>query len=168
MKPIASRPHMPGYGLLGSEEGSGLLPWGWATERLESSHDYWLATRWPDGRPHVMPVWGVWLEDMVWFSSSGSSRKTKNLAHNPTAVITTDNPLQPVVLEGDVDRIAAPPLLESFVDTVNRKYETDYSVSFFERSACFRLSPRWAFGLSEGDFTGSPTRWTFAPEGDPR
>ena len=68
--PKSSRPHMPGYGLLDAAQGTGLLPWSWAVERLERSHDYWMATLRPDGRPHVMPVWGIWLEAAVWFSSS--------------------------------------------------------------------------------------------------
>ena len=38
---------------------TGMLPWSWAEERLTRSHDYWCATTWPDGRPHVMPVWAV-------------------------------------------------------------------------------------------------------------
>ncbi len=63
-EPIASRPHMPGYGVVGAEEGSGLLPWSWARSRLEHSRNYWVATTWPDGRPHVMPVWGVWQDGL--------------------------------------------------------------------------------------------------------
>ncbi len=31
-------------------------------------------------------------------------------------------------------------------------------------NATIRVRPRWAFGLAEGDFTGSPTRWVFEPE----
>src|SRR5262249_17191311 len=61
-EPIASRPHMPGYGTLPAGEGGGLLPWSWAEERLARSHDYWLATVTPDGAPHLMPVWAVWLD----------------------------------------------------------------------------------------------------------
>jgi len=60
-EPSASRPYMPGYGLLDAAQGAGLLPWSWAVERLQRSHDYWVATVRPDGRPHVMPVWGVWM-----------------------------------------------------------------------------------------------------------
>ena len=54
-EPNARRPYMPGYGIVGPGEGRGLLPWSWAEERLIASHDYWVATVWPDGRPHVMP-----------------------------------------------------------------------------------------------------------------
>ncbi len=79
-QPPARRPYMPGYGTLGEDEGTGLLPWSWAEEQLRRSHNFWLATRWPDGRPHVMPVWAVWQAQTLLFSSSLGSRKARNLA----------------------------------------------------------------------------------------
>ncbi|HZT64608.1 MAG TPA: pyridoxamine 5'-phosphate oxidase family protein [Acidimicrobiales bacterium] len=161
MTPAASRPYMPGYGIVAADEGRGLLPWSWAEDRLVASHDYWLATVTPDGRPHVMPVWGVWDEQAAWFSSSGTSRKSRNLAANPRAVITTDNPLEPVVVEGDVERVGEQDVIAAFAARVNTKYRTDYSVDFFVDNACFRLTPSWVFALDEADFTGTPTRWTF-------
>ena len=160
-EPVASRPFMPGYGILGPNDGTGLLPWAWAEERLLRSHDYWVATVLPGGGPHVMPVWGVWHDRSAWFSSSAQSRKTRNVAADPRAVITTDNALQPVVVEGRVERISDDALVASFTDWVNRKYETDYSTSFFGENALFRLRPTWIFSLDDGDFTGSPTCWTF-------
>jgi hypothetical protein len=60
--PAADRPFMPGYGVVGPSEGSGLLSWAWAAERLGRSHDYWLATMSSDGSPHLMPVWATWLD----------------------------------------------------------------------------------------------------------
>jgi len=80
--PKATRPYMPGYGLLPDNEGTGLLPWSWAETRLMNSRNYWLATVWPQRRPHVMPVWGMWQESAFWFSSSKDSRKARNLAAN--------------------------------------------------------------------------------------
>jgi hypothetical protein len=67
--PNASRPHMPDYGILGPHEGSGLLPWSWAEERMTASRNYWVTSLWPDGRPHSMPVWGAWEDEALWFSS---------------------------------------------------------------------------------------------------
>jgi len=104
-EPTASRPHMPGYGIVGPLEGKGLLSWEWAEERLVSSHDYWLATTRPAGSPHVMPVWGVWAQGAAWFSSSRESRKARNIAADPRVVLTTDNPRQPVVVEGVVEPV---------------------------------------------------------------
>ena len=67
--PKATRPYMPGYGLLPENDGTGLLPWSWAETRLMNSRNYWLATVWPQRRPHVMPVWGMWQEGLAtWFS----------------------------------------------------------------------------------------------------
>jgi len=37
--PRASRPYMPDYGFRGPDEGSGLLPWSWAEERLTESRN---------------------------------------------------------------------------------------------------------------------------------
>jgi PPOX class probable F420-dependent enzyme len=154
---------MPGYGIVGPGEGTGLLPWSWAEQRLTASHDYWLATVNADGRPHVMPVWGVWDGEVLWFSSSPGSRKARNLARDPRATVTTDNTGEPVVVEGTVDRVSDEPSTVTFANLVNTKYATDYSVEFFLANATFRLSPVWAFGLVQADFTGSPTRWRFTP-----
>ena len=153
---------MPGYGLKSAAEGSGLLPWSWARERLEQSHDYWLATKGPHA-PHLMPVWGVWLEEAFWFSSSRASKKARNLAQHAACSISTDNAQEPVIVEGVAERITDHDAMRRFADAVNRKYQTSYPAEFFTTpaNACFRVRPRWAFGLMESDFTGSPTRWTF-------
>jgi hypothetical protein len=50
---------MPDYGIRGPGEGTGLLPWSWAEQRLTESRNYWITSLWPDGRPHSMPVWAV-------------------------------------------------------------------------------------------------------------
>src|SRR3979409_796829 len=100
MEPKATRPHMPDYGIKGPTEGTGLLPWSWAVERLTASHDYWVATTWPDGLPHVTPVWGAWVDDAVWFSCGPNSAKARNLARDPRCSIATDKPSEPGVLDG--------------------------------------------------------------------
>ena len=95
MTPIASRPYMPGYGVEPPDGGMGLLPWSWAEERLIASHEYWLATVRPDGRPHLMPVWGVWSDGSLWFSSSEGSRKARNLRSIRTAASRSPIELSP-------------------------------------------------------------------------
>ena len=164
-EPTASRPHMPGYGIVEATEGSRLLPWSWAEKRLSESHDYWLSTIRPDCRPHIMPVWGVWNESRLWFSSSLASRKARNLLNDPRCTIATDNALEPVVMEGTAERVTDLKLLARMLELENRKYSTNYGTEMLdlEANAWFRFRPRWAFGLMESDFTGSPTRWRFDP-----
>ncbi|MPY98708.1 MAG: pyridoxamine 5'-phosphate oxidase [Actinophytocola sp.] len=163
VEPTASRPHMPGYGIVGPAEGTGLLPWSWAVDRLERSHDFWLATVSPEHRPHVTPVWGVWNDGGLWFSCSRQSRKARNLATNPVVVATTDDPANPVILDGPAAQVQDRDLIAAFAEWADTKYRTNYGVDFYAHpnNACFRIHVASAFGLSGDDFTGSPTRWTF-------
>ncbi len=141
-QPRASRPYMPGYGIVGPTQGSGLLPWSWAEQRLAASRNYWVASSWPDGRPHAMPV------------------------ADPRCVVTTENAVEPVVIEGTAEVVTDPEALARMLALENAKYQTDYSIELLDPAvnATIRVRPRWAFGLAEEDFTGSPTRWVFEPD----
>jgi hypothetical protein len=110
-----------------------------------------------------MPVWGVWHNGSFWFSSSGRSRKARNLAADPRCVVTTENAVEPVVVEGTAEVVTDPEALARMLALENAKYQTDYSIELLDPavSATIRVWPRWAFGLAEADFTGSPTRWVF-------
>jgi general stress protein 26 len=146
--PRASRPYMPGYGILGPTKGSGLLPWSWAEQRLVASRNYWVASRWPDGRPHAMPVWGVWHDGSFWFSSSRRSRKARNLAADPRCMVTTENAVEPVVVEGTAEVVTDPVALTRMLALENAKYATDYAIELLDPAvnATIRVRPRWASG----------------------
>jgi PPOX class probable F420-dependent enzyme len=161
--PQASRPFMPGYGIAGPDEGSGLLPWSWAAQRLTRARNYWVATVRPDGSAHVMPVWGMWDDSELWFTSGARSRKARNLAADPRCVVTTEDAADPVVIEGTARIVTEPASLRRVIDLMNEKYATDIEVSFLEPAvnATFSVRPDRVFGMVHGDFTGSPTRWTF-------
>ena len=165
-EPIADRPYMPGYGTLPAGQGSGLLPWSWAEERLARSHDYWLATVNPAGAPHLMPVWAVWYDGRLWFSSARKSRKAKNLSAEPRCTLSTSNPLEPVVVQGRAQLVTGPDTLARMLGAENAKYETDYGMDMVDPAlnSVFSLRPEWVFALDSSDFTGSPTRFAFGPE----
>jgi hypothetical protein len=73
--PKADRPFAPGYGIVGAGEGKGLLSWTWVARKMNQCRTFWLATIHAgsvslhdrETRPHVMPVWGVWLDDAFFF-----------------------------------------------------------------------------------------------------
>lgn len=155
---------MPGYGILEPDEGSGLLPWSWAAQRLTDSRNYWLCTVRPGGRPHVMPVWGVWLADELWFSSGLRSRKALNLAYDPRCSAAVEDAGSPVVVEGTARVVVLPAQIAAFAAASNAKYDMDIPVSFYDPAVngTYALHPSWAFGLRQEDFSGSPTRWRFA------
>lgn len=154
---------MPGYGVVGPEEGTGLLSWEWARDKLVASYDYWIISVRPDGRPHAMPVWGMWDDDSLLFSSSGRSRKVRNLLADPRCVVATQDTADPVVVEGVAETIVDAQELAGVIGLMNAKYSTDYTVDFLDPAvnATVRVRPCRAFGLLHDDFTGSPTRWRF-------
>jgi general stress protein 26 len=153
---------MPGYGTLSAEQGTGLLPWAWAEQRLVRSHDYWLATVTPDGAPHLMPVWAVWLERKLWFSSSNGSRKARNLTGDPRCMLSTEDPLEPVVVAGRAKHVTDREALKRMLAAENAKYGTNYDLGMLDPAvnSVFALEPTWVFALDSKDFTGSPTRFT--------
>ncbi len=154
---------MPGYGILPADEGSGLMSWDDVEPRFAAAQDYWLATTWPDCRPHMMPVWGVWGSQELWFSSSVKSRKIANIRRDPRCVAATDDPVDPVIMEGVAFVVTVPHRISWFLDAMNNKYGTQYEPDFLDPAinATVRIEPESAFALLNSDFSGSPTRWTF-------
>jgi hypothetical protein len=155
---------MPGYGILPADRGGGLIPWSEAERRLTVAHDYWLATGRPDGRPHVMPVWGIWLEGRLWFSSGLRSRKARNLAADARCTITTDDARNPVVVDGRADRVTERSRIAAFVAAVNAKYQAGVTEEFQDpaTNGTYAVRPVTVIALTDGNFTGSPTRWRFS------
>jgi nitroimidazol reductase NimA-like FMN-containing flavoprotein (pyridoxamine 5'-phosphate oxidase superfamily) len=161
--PVPDRPVMPGYGVLPADQGSGLILWPEIERRLTVSHDYWVATVRPDGRPHVMPVWGVWLDGRLWFSSGLRSRKARNLAAEPRCTMTTDQAQDPVVLDGLAEQVVDADGIAAFLAAMNGKYDAGMTADFLDPAVngTFAVRPQRVIALSHDDFTGSPTRWTF-------
>jgi len=161
--PRVSRPFMPGYGIQGPDDGSGLLPWSWADGQLSSARNYWVVSVRPDGRPHSMPVWGMWDDGEFWFTSGIQSRKIKNLKADPRCVVSTEDAADPVIVEGTAAIITDPELIGRVLDLMNGKYETSIEASFLDPAvnATVAVRPRQVISMRHGDFTGSPTRWTF-------
>ena len=73
-----------GYGI--SKDTKGLLAWNGINERLSKARNYWVGTTRPDGRPHIMPVWGVWIDRNFYFGTERNSRKSRNLLNNPAVI----------------------------------------------------------------------------------
>ncbi len=163
-EPKASRPYWPDALENPTDATSGLKPWSWALERLEKSHNYWIATSRPDGRPHLMLVWGIWWQDTFWFSTGPRARKAKNIAVNPHCVIATEKADEAVILEGTVEEIKDRAIWKTVCQEYDRKYGGNV-LPLLESSGgnVYRVQPRMAFGQDEHaeNFTESVTRWTF-------
>lgn len=150
---------MPGYELLPADQGKGLKPWSYAVERLQRSRGYWISTSCPDGRPHAVPIWGLWLRDEFAFSTGARSKKARNLAANPRVVIGAEPAGDAIVLEGEARLLddADADRKREFVQAYQAKYDW-----VMESEPVYSVRPIVAFYFGEDEFTGSATRWTFA------
>jgi len=156
-KPTAGRPHMPGYGI-DEEDRKGLLTWSWAASRLSKTQNYFLATTRSDGRPHVMPLWGIWMNDSFYFSTGGKSVKAQNLAANPNCVLCPGGADEAVILEGKATRVRDKKILKKFATVYLKKYKFDPSEM---NEPVFSIRPRTVFGQIEKTFVKTATRWSF-------
>ncbi len=163
-EPRAGRARMPKtYGVPESEEGT--LPWSWAVERLESTINYWVGTTRPDGRPHAVPVWGVWLDGDFYFEGGRDTQRGSNLAANPAVAVHIERGDDIVILEGTAAEIVGPdePLASRLVDAFAAKYEPKYgyrpSAEHWREGELYVV--RRAVVLGWHEFPSTATRWRF-------
>jgi hypothetical protein len=96
--PKRDRPVMPdGYGI---EKADDFISWEDIETKLRESLHYWLATTRPDGRPHAVPRWGVWLDGRFWYDGSPDTRHARNLATNPECVLHLESGGEAIIVEG--------------------------------------------------------------------
>jgi PPOX class probable F420-dependent enzyme len=83
-----------------------------------------MATARPGGRPHLTPVWFVWVLDRFWVGTSPDAVKTANLRADPRVSVALEDGNRPLVAEGEArlhDALASLPL--AVVDAFSRKYD---------------------------------------------
>ncbi len=149
----------------------------WARGRtiLRDAEVYWVSSVRPDGRPHVTPLLGVWLNGAMYFCTGEDERKAKNLTENPHCILTTGcNSLDglDVVVEGDVAMASDEAELENVVNAYESKYGSHFTApegTWFglgdairrKEALLYRLAPRRVLGFGKGE-TFSQTRWEFS------
>ena len=150
------RPQMtPAYGFGDSQYGFEPIEWSWVVQRMTEAHSYWVSTTRADGRPHVMPVWGVWVSDAFHFVTDTDSVKARNIRRDPRAAVHLESGDEVVILEGTYEEVSATPEMLS-------AYEGKYDISLVGVSqGIYRLSLDKVLAWTEGDFPKTATRWRF-------
>ncbi|MFV0524254.1 MAG: pyridoxamine 5'-phosphate oxidase family protein [Acidimicrobiales bacterium] len=99
MDPSRDEPELPeGYR---PESGGVLLEWAVVEARLREAPQYWMATTRPDGRPHVVPRWGVWLDGGLYYDGSPDTVHARNLRTNPACALHIGDGWESIVVEGE-------------------------------------------------------------------
>jgi hypothetical protein len=169
---VQSRSPMAALDTRYSGENAQATPWPDAVTRLEKAELFWVSTVRPDGRPHVTPVVGVWMDGAFYFSSGAGEQKSRNLAASrQCAVITGCNAWNDgfdIVLHGEAAVVRDLPLLQRVADTFLAKYGSDWAFEvtadgFFRGpglALVYQVVPAQALGFGKGE-PFSHTRWDF-------
>lgn len=158
--------------------GSEPIPWSRPLEQLEAFQagpgvGTWLSTTRPDGRPHTAGVGALWLDGRFYFTSGPGTRKSRNLAENPSCVISMSLPDIDLVIEGTAAKVTD--------DTTLRRVAERYAEQGWQATAkdgaltaeysapsagpppwdLYVMTPTVAFGVATAEPHGA-MRWRFA------
>lgn len=100
-----------------------ILPWEQIDERLRDAPVYWVASVRPDGRPHVVPRDGMWIDDAWYYGGSEATVHNQNLRSNPALTMHIGDGMTAIIVEGKALFEKQPAALaQRLADEHNRKY----------------------------------------------
>jgi hypothetical protein len=166
MEPVNSRIGRPfiakSYGIAAGD--AGLMDWSWVDAQMANSRNYWIGSTRPDGRPHVSPVWGVWLGGALYFGGDVQARRSRNLAANPQVVAHLESGDEVVMIEGVVEAVREMARLRQVAAALASKYAMPEMVKTFDDpdvAVCYRVKAQTVFAWLENDYPNTATRWVF-------
>jgi nitroimidazol reductase NimA-like FMN-containing flavoprotein (pyridoxamine 5'-phosphate oxidase superfamily) len=160
-QPQITRPHFPeGY----VDAPKALLTWDSVEQKLAGSKNYWLCTVRPDGRPHAVPKWAVWVDGKLYFDGSPQTRHARNLAENPHVALHLESGDEAVIVEGTGQAAPrpAPELGARLAQAYAAKYATfGYSPqpNQWDQGGLFEIVPHTVLAWTR--FTDDPTKFVF-------
>jgi hypothetical protein len=97
--PARDRPQVPeGYGV--PETPDGMMAWADVNARLANELHYWMSTTRPDGRPHVVPRWGAWIDGALYYDGSPDTIHARNARSNSACNLHIGDGREAIILEG--------------------------------------------------------------------
>ena len=165
---IAPTPHLdPRYG----EPEASVMSWTEAEAALTTAEIYWLSKVRPDGRVHVTPLIGLWLDGGPVFTTGAQEQKADNLRHSPEVALTTGcNQLHggtDLVVNGRAERMVDGDQLQAVADAFLAKYGEEWRFDVGDGvltneghpAQAFRVEPTTAYAFGKAPY--SHTRWDF-------
>jgi F420H(2)-dependent biliverdin reductase len=99
------------------------------TERLMTASNLWLAAVRGDGRPHLTPIWFVWVDDRIWLCTQRDAVKARIVVARPKVSFALEDGNAPVTGEGIASLIDATSVTSQVRAAFRNKYDWDLSDS---------------------------------------
>ena len=159
--PKISRPTFPkGY----VDNPASSLTWDWVAEQLTEAKHYWLASVRPNGKPHVVPRWGAFIDNKLYYDGSPETRHARNLLGNPNVALHLESGEKAIILEGmsqPADK-PDPEFAKHLSKAISDKYAAlGYSPepSQWDEGGLYIFTPHQCIAWSK--FTDDPTKFVF-------
>jgi hypothetical protein len=96
-KPKIDRPKLPrGY----ADHPVSFVDWEWVAAQMTEAKIYWLCSVRPNGRPHVVPRWGAFIDNQFYYDGSPETRHARNIMENSQVALHLESGSQVVIMEG--------------------------------------------------------------------
>ncbi len=129
-EPKVTRPQFPkGY----VDHPVSQVTWEYVEKRLSEARNYWMCSVRPDGRPHAVPRWGVFVDGKVYYDGSPETRHALNIRENPHVALHLESGDEAVILEGTA-RPAGRPAPE-LAGRIAQAYRNKYASSGYAPEA---------------------------------
>lgn len=109
--------------------------WRTIEARLGREANIWLATVRADGRPHLAPLWYVWLEGQIYVATGTDTQKYANLRGNQSVALALPDASNVIIIEGTAQAADAK-TVDKLAEHFYNKYEWDFR---YDEDADWRL-----------------------------
>ncbi|HEX4982014.1 MAG TPA: pyridoxamine 5'-phosphate oxidase family protein [Ilumatobacteraceae bacterium] len=114
-----------------------------------------------DGSPHVVPVDGLWVDDVLYYGGSPETFHVRTARANPHVTIHLPDPWNVVVVEGEVHRVGpSAEFAQHLADLANDKY-AEYGIEFDANSYSDPFGLHHRRVLAWSSFPADATRFLF-------
>jgi hypothetical protein len=162
--PKISRPKLPkGY----ADNPASFVDWGWVAGQLTEAKNYWLSSVRPNGRPHVVPRWGVFIDNRFYYDGSPETRHAQNIVKNPHVSLHLESGNQVVMMEGTSKPADKPEseFAKQLAEAISKKYSDEgYSPepTQWDEGGLYVFTPRQCIAWTV--FYEDPTKFVFEGE----
>jgi len=163
MKPTQTlRPTFPpGY----ADNPSSEVSWEYVEQKLSAAKNYWLCSVRPEGRPHCVPRWAVYVDGLIYYDGSPETRHARNLVQNPQVSLHLESGDEAIILEGE-SRPADKPSAQ-LAQRLSAAYKAKYAGHGYapepdqwDEGGLYVFTPRQCLAWTV--FFENPTKFVFA------
>jgi Pyridoxamine 5'-phosphate oxidase len=147
----------------------GDLTWSVVAERLAPAPIFWLHTTGPTGAPDAAPVWGVVVDERVYFYTERSTVKARNIARDPRVLVHLESGADVVIVRGVLTDLGRPEVKPDVVSAFAAKYDQPDERPWVPSNnadfdVLYELRPEQAATWALPDSEASTRRWSVPSE----